>query len=202
MKMGQKEFLAISCTTCHEIWLLDVLSGEVASAFHDPSYSPSKMCLGDEGQMFAVNFAPGCPVVELDCSSQKFKVTKLIWTDMAGFFGLCSVPKHRCVMISDSKLLRALSCDSVGKMWELQKEVEGTKFAPTDMAYAAERDSLLVGSGPHVMELNPADGSLRQVVDLRPHLQTIGKFCLWKRQLIVLHVSAQDKVSISHFILR
>ncbi len=95
-------------------------------------------------------------------------------------------------------MLRAVSCDTEKKAWELEGDVQGEQCCPGGMVYSPAHQALLVADGcnSRVLVVNPGDGSVRQVVQLGAEISATWERRLLNNQLVVNNTDFhKEKVS-------
>ena len=174
-----QEFLAIACIYCKKIKLYNMKTGEITTAFHDPSYYLGRMCQGDTGHIYVVHYVKG----------------------MERYHSICYIPTHRLIAVSncDLGIVRAVSCDTEKVMWQLIGSVDGVECQPHGMMYSPQYDTLLVSGGINyrVLVLNSHDGSVRQVVPLSDDM-CVSELCLHEKQVVMQH-NVHNKEKVSYF---
>ncbi len=100
-------------------------------------------------------------------------------------------------------LVRAVSCDTDEKAWELSGKIQGLPCEPHGVVYSPNLHALLVadGNNTRVLVVNPDNGSIRQVVQLHADVGMVSELCLHNQQLIVRH-SAGKKEKVSFYVLQ
>ncbi len=193
VRIGNQELLAVSCSWCEVIRLLNLQRGEFSTAFQENRYYPRNMCGGDEGQIFVrcrdkeKNFYV---ILLLDCSSTEFSIVRSITLNKEYLCLEFYIPRHRLLAAHDASLLKAVCCEDGRMVWGLELNFE---FPHAE--YSPQCDALLVSSWQQHQEVgvvNAADGVLRQTLQLPKDVQWLHDTRLHKDQLIVLYESAAD----------
>ncbi len=141
-------------------------------------------------QIYALDQVYGrMPILRLNSSQPQFSQEKTIHSGMKLPFAICYIPSHKLIVMSDAEMLRAVSCDTEKKVWELEGDVQGEQCCPGGMVYSPAHQALLVADGVNhrVLVVNPGDGSVRQVVQLGADMGYVWDLCLHNQQLVVHH---------------
>ena len=198
----QQQLLAVSYFDCEKIRLYNMKTREITTAFHDPRYYPGCMCQGEADQIYVVHSVKGrFPILQLNCSQPQFTLEKTIQSQMEKYYAFCYIPSHRLIVVSDLNLVRAVSCDTEEKVWELKGEVQDTQCNPFGMVYSPDHQALLVADGRNsrVLVVNPGDGSVRQVVQLGADVGCVSELCLHNQLLVVHHTDDGHTHKVSFF---
>ena len=155
--------------------------------------------------MFVAESVKGTPVLQLNCSEPQLTLEKTLQTAMETHYPICNIPSHRLLVISDHApgMVRAVSSCTKRKVWEVQGDVEGVLCCPNGMVYSPDHQALFVADGGNhrVLVVNPADGLVRQVVQLSADMGDIWDMCLYNQQVVVHHGGSHLGVKVSYFSL-
>ena len=197
----KKQLLAVSCWECKNINLHNMQTRETTTAFQDPRYFPGPMTQGDEGQIYVVHMVRGPRLIlQLNCAQQQFTLQKTIQSGMERCFDVGYIPSHQLVIVSSIVLgvVRAVSCDTGEKVWEVRGEIQGEKCESHGIVYSPGHQAFLVADGKNtrILVLNPVDKTVRQVVKLS-EVGIVWELCLHNQQLVVHHGNEiiGDKIS-------
>ena len=97
------------------------------------------MCQGEADQIYVVHSVKGIPILQLNCSQPQFILEKTIQSGMETWYDICYIPSHRLIAVSDNapdNIVRAMSCDTEERVWELKGEVQDTQCNPHEMVYS------------------------------------------------------------------
>ena len=193
-----REHLAISCSSCKDIKLLDMETLEVTTAFSD-DIEVGKMCRG--WHKLFVEVPSG--FLELDCSSTKFTKIREIKSGKAGPPDGSDIhyipPPHKMVVFtwmperysSAGGAIHASSIDEPNKTtWHFSdKEVDGKMIAPKCVLYSSRHDALIVLDRENrtVWVLNPGTGEVLQDIEIEINYDFDGRLkgFLWGSQLVI-----------------
>ena len=199
LTVQQQQLLAVSCSCCKKIRLYNMKTREITTAFQHDRYLFHGMCQGEADQIYVSKSVKGHFLIpQLNCSRLKFTVEKTIQSQMNRFHDICYIPSNRLIVVSDSFMLRAVSCDTEERVWEIKGEVQDAQCCPGGMVYSPAHQALLVADGcnSRVLVVNPGDGSVRQVVQLGAEISATWEQRLFNNQLVVNHTDFhKEKVS-------
>ncbi len=185
ISIGSLERLAVSCSGCRLITLLNLETGHSSTAFNLGMVSPTAMCLGEAGQMFVAGLRN---IIQLSCSTEMFQLLQVIpkpqraWT-------MTYVPEHRLIAFGcRSKEIHAISVDTKEALWKCNSGEANS------LVYPAELGALLAGDSAtnNIQVFNAADGTC--IWKFRsPGLKVtrMGNLCVSKGQLM-LHCTESD----------
>ena len=180
--INNKELLAVSCTACFKIYILNLETEQVVEAFKGEWVE--YMCHGRKGRMFVES--SGDTVMELDCSLSRFTSKNTIHIGLEYCWSLCYLSTHNCLVVSNRVEIRAVSCWDSSLVWRVQGEVEGKKINPC--ALLLFRDSVLVADrdNERIIVVDPSDGSYIKTIQT-PGVGTIRRLGLYNTQIVMLN---------------
>ncbi len=130
-------------------------------------------------------------ILQLNCSHVPFTINEILESGVDKYFGICYIPSHRLIVVSDHtpSVVRAMSCDTGEKVWELPGEVHSVSCEPCGMVYCPKHHALLVADGGNhqILVVAPSNGSVRQVMQLSSYLGVTIELCLHQEKVILLH---------------
>lgn len=178
MKVNVKELLAVACSVCQSIKLLNLATQEVSVAFRNDNHSPGEMCLGDKAEMFVSN-PKG--ILHLNCSSEEFKILQVIST------------KTQCfTYISEQKLLAVLHGPISKGMAAISTETSEATWLtfvcgwPMSVAYFKGLNVLFAATQDGLVAFNGEDGSWQPLGGVKKEVgDNVYKLCVDGDRLIV-----------------
>ena len=192
----KKELLAVSCSRCHMIRLLDTESNAVAVGFLHGKCNPGSMCKGEGTTLHALHLVNNHPisVIELESGGVPFKgPKKKIYSGLATSYGVCYIPHpYKLLVFTLNKnpgMIRAVSAEMGQKVWEIEEKVDEKECHPHGMQFSQHHQVLLVADGVNcrILVLHPKNGSHLQTIQLKPETYAIVHLHLSQDKLIVLH---------------
>ncbi len=204
VKIGNQELLAVSCSGCEVIQLLDLETGESTTAFEHPQFRPGYMCKGERGQMFVDTFEKEMQkdvVLLLDCSTAEFRVMKCIIADELSDLE-CYMPKHKLLVTCGDNQVDAISSEDGKRDWNLKLDC----YIPC-AKYSAELDAVFVGSykNQEVHVVNASDGVLRETIQLPEEVGWVRNMRFHNGQLILYfghEAENEENVKFGYFSLQ
>ena len=184
-----KELLAVLCTVCNDIKLVDIEIKQVTSVYKSPVDKLIGMCRGPDGGLFVMSYSGN--ILQLSSSN---KVTNTF--DLSSFITmpflslvfnvdkLCHLPTpHNTLVVTDLSNMRAVSLQAGHQVW--RQSCEG--FIPNCLLFILQQDVLLVSNmfDPQVRVLNPSDGSILQIIEV-PNINRIYTMCLCNDQIVMI----------------
>ena len=125
LPVGWKEYLAVSCSECKDIKLLDLTTEKTTVAF---SGKPVGVMCGGWHKLF-VHVVGEDQVLQLDCSTNTFIQTKKIKTGTCGLYDICFIPRPiRFIVACGEKEVKAVYSDTgkksscFSKNWTLHND--------------------------------------------------------------------------------
>ncbi len=201
IKVGNKELLAVSCGPCGSICLLNLETEEVSVVFKHPDCNPTEMCGGEAGEMFTLT-ADRSAILQLDCSTEQFKLLQIIKADMGQGSRISYIPGHKLIAVSwssfNSSGTQAISVESTKMAWEMNVNPFGSDYMPSSVVHCAQFDVLFAAQQKAIALLNAKDGSLTEVVHLPEVMGSVTNLCIHDDQLIVV-CSSGGSVRVSYF---
>ena len=183
LEIPGKEYLAISCSDCRDIKLMDLNTNDVTKAYGGEKWLV-KMCEGEGNTLYVE--ASHDQVLELDCTHPVFSKLKTINTRMDGYFkGMTYVPSpHRLLIASNGQKVVAISCETNRTAWRRQKASFDSN--PRGLFYSKTHHTILAADGKHsrILVLDPGTGNTLQTIDL-PGMGTIKDLSFSGDQLVV-----------------
>ncbi len=183
MKVGGKELLAVSCSKCRSISLLNLVTGDISKAFSHPKHNPRIMCQGKPGQMFC-STTDRSVILQLDCSSQNMELVQVIKRPMGLIRALTYIPEHKLLTVSwpsdesNTAAKKAISVDTKKTVWK-------AKGKPADsLAYCAMLEVLFAAISDRIVVLDVKNGSEKEVLPLPGDVGAIRDLCIHGDQLI------------------
>ena len=182
--ISEIEYLAISCSECRDIKLLDLQTMNVIKAFSGET-ELMKMCEGEGNTIYVEVFAG--QILELDCKRTVFNTTKIINTGIEGNLkGLCYVPSpYRLLDVSsDFKAVAAISLATDVMVWERDQGFFDSD--PYGLYYSMQHRAIFLaeGSFSRILVLDPGTGSTVQRINL-PGKGVIKALGFYNDQLVV-----------------
>ena len=177
MQILWREYLVISCSSCRDIKLVNLVTLDISTAFSDDQ-PLGKVCKG--WHKLYVEVPSG--YLELDCSSTKFTKIRQIKSGKGGYTylrDLWHIPSpHNMIMVF--KILHgnslpggAIHTTYLGELsktiWHLcDKHVDGKSITPRSVVYSSRHNVLLVVDkiNQTVWVLNPSTGNVLQNIDV------------------------------------
>ena len=172
---------------------------------HLSGAAPEEMCHGEKGRIYVVSMTENCPVLQLDCNSVPFTVTKKIITRLENYNDVFYIPSTKAIAISHhpASLVRVFSIDTKEKNWETKGEVDGNFWRPSCMAHAQKFERLIVNDRSRLIVLDPRDGSHLQTLPLPETVYSVRDVCLQGEDVIVLlhaeEATNNKKLHVSYF---
>ena len=168
--------------------------------------APEEMCHGEKGRIYVVSMVENCPVLQLDCTTVPFNVTKKISTGMENYNDVFFVPSQKAIVICFHRLstLRAISTETKKILWETEAEVDGVTWQPSEIAHAQKLQRLIINDAKkqRLIVLDPRDGSHLQTLELG-NVGKVQDMCLQGDDKIVLlhayETSNNKKLCVSFF---
>ena len=165
------------------------------------------MCHGEKGQIYVVSMVENCPVLQLDCTSVPFTVTKKISTGLENYNDVFYIPSRKAIAISHhpASLVRVLSTETKEKIWETKGEVDGDTWRPSCMTHALKLQRLIITDlkERRLIVLDPRDGSHLQTVPIPETVYSVRDMCLQGEDVIVLlhaeEATNNKKLHVSYF---
>ena len=180
---------------------------QVVTAVHLLGAAPEEMCHGEKGRIYVVSMVENCPVLQLDCTSVPFTVTKKISTGLENYNDVFYIPSTKAIAISHhpASLVRVFSTDTKEKIWETKGEVDGDIWRPSCMTHAQKLQRLIITDlkERRLIVLDPRDGSYLQTLPLPETVYSVRDMCLQGEDVIVLlhaeEASNNKKLHVSYF---
>ena len=203
----KKELLAVSCSRCHMIRLLDTESEGVTVAFLHGKCNPGSMSKGDGTALYALHLVNNQPtsVIELESRAVPFKgPKKKIYSGLATSYSVCYIPHpYKLLVFTFNKnpgIIRAVSTETGQKVWQIEGKVDEKECHPHGMQFSQHHQVLLVADGINcrILVLHPKNGSHLQTIQLKPEMYAIVHLHLNQDKLIVHH-AAERKEKVSFF---
>ena len=180
------EYLAISCSECRDIKLLDLETMKVIKAYSGEK-GVMRMCQGEGNTLYVE--ACNDQVLELDCTHTTFTKRKMFNRTIHGYFkGMCYVPSPcRLLIGSNGEEIVAIDCDTYRRAW---KRIKISQTDPRGLFYSKIHDAILVADGywSNVTVLEPDTFQTRQKLEF-PEMGTFRNLFLHGNQLILRHNS-------------
>ena len=202
----KKELLAVSCSRCHMIRLLETESKVVTVAFLHGKCNPGSICT--EGTtLYALHLVNDqhTSVIELESGGVPFKgPKKKIYSGLATSYSICYIPHpYKLLVFTLNKnpgRIRAVSAETEQKVWQVEGKVAEKACHPHGMQFSQHHQVLLVADGINcrILVLHPKDGSPLQTIQLKPEMHAIVHLHLNHEELIVHH-TADRKENVSLF---
>ena len=175
-----EEKLAVSCSECRDIKLLDLRTEEVTTAFCS-KLNVLVMCYGERKTLY-VHCVDDGSVLELDYSTPSFKITRTLNSGLFFCNEICYLPApYRALAFTNNlaEIIRAVSILRNEIMWNVTGEVNGLEMQPHGLLFSP-RHGLLASdrNNSRVIVCNPNEGS---------HLQTVNQSGLGEIYSIFLH---------------
>ena len=191
------ELLAISCSECRDIKLLNLDSQDVNNAYSGGEWV-IRMCEG-EGNTLYVEIFHG-QILELDCTHTVFSKRKIINTQIEGHLkGICYAPSpHKLLVASTGKKVVAIACDSGKMVWKRKcRSLYHAHYDPHDphgLAYSKIHNAILLVDGftSRILVLEPPTGYTKQIIDL-PGMGHFRNLYLNGNQLVLRHNNFRKK---------
>ena len=187
------EQLAILCSHCDDIKLLDLKTHKVTIAFKIDV--PGIVCTGDQNRLYVISKKPKdwyqIGIAELDCSEIPFKRLGFYPLKGIDYKRLCYTPSPYKVLIAGDKYRTdAISCEKNETVWTLENHQDYPKkrLEPQGVAFSVRYSALFLcdGSNKRILVLDPKDGSHLQTLDL-PDMGFIYDLCPHDGKFIMLH---------------
>ena len=166
---------------------------------------PEEMCHGEKGRIYVVSMVDNCPVIQLDCTSVPFTVTKKISTGLENYNDVFYIPSHKAITICHHRvsMLRTISTESKKILWETKGAVDGARWQPSVITHAQKYERLIVNDGGRLIVLDPRDGSHLQTLPLPETVYSVRDMCLQGEDVIVLlhaeEATNTNKLHVSYF---
>ncbi len=221
--LGGIELVAVACEECSDIKLIQLPSAHSDEAeqgterdsssweeefpqptarFASPKFSPSNICTGESERLLVFSRRGSHPVVlELDCSSGNvLEFAKPVEVGMKVTRGFCyAFTEKRLAVLSDTNIIRAVSCDTGDTVWEVKGEMDRAECNPTGLAFCDSTKTLYScdGYNHRVLVLDSTDGKHVQTISLPKDLGQIKELCFCAEdRFVVRHwASGEDRVS-------
>ena len=203
------DLLAVSCSACGSIRLLDIETKTVVRAFHDLMYRPSVMCLGELEQLIVANTRPPSCILVFRCNDEEFHIEREIadFERSEPVKSICYIPDpRRLIAICRGTFIYALLFDHnhTCGAWNYRHEEE-YNWGPlkpvhlSDMVYSYKLKGLLVNAIRSIHVLNPGDGTLRQIIalctlDPSPEMPRDSDYCYFPAE----HVDQENQIVPMH----
>lgn len=157
-----RELLAVSCSHCRDIKLVDLQTGEKSVAYrYKDKQKPEAMCEGEPGRLWVLENGA---VIELNCTDKVFCETG----DVFNANLVCYV-RSICYLAAPHDVLVVSTYDHVrayrrsGKpVWKMPSHHEDVKVDPEGLAFSVQHQVLLLADGKNrrLLQLDPRDGSI------------------------------------------
>ena len=199
------EVLAVSCSDCHAIRLINVSKRKVMVAFQNEKYNPGVMCFLEDSSLFAVHAVKGKKsIIRLDCTKPKFSIQKVYRTALDSCFVLAYIPGGDIIVMSDPRagVVNGISPTSGDIVWEAKAQAGEAQCQVVSIVFCEKYNVVLacdVGN-KRVLILDPKNGSLIQPVSLPEEIGVVYDMCLIDNQVIIFH-ERFDKMVVSFFVL-
>ena len=192
-----KELLAVLCSMCTNIKLVDDETKQAALVFKFPTKeSPWSMCPGPDGGLFVAFHTK--KIQQLDSSfniANTFNVGK--WSPI-GIKNYCSVDyniftitpvhylpaPHDTLVINKKSEVRCISLQRGHHVWRWKcKEYK----QPNNMLFCQQQDLLLLSEwfGCQIRILNLSNGVILQTIEI-PNIYSIHRMCLYNDQILMI----------------
>ncbi len=205
-RIAGKEQVAVACTACRDIKLVNLQRNEAVVAFSTGfRFPPARMCTGEGATVLVYSLHQG-EVMQLNVSRDAFTGPALTQSSgMSGWcHGMCYVPEPiNAVVLSDGLSIKTVALSDGETLWEVTGVVDGEEVCPWGLFYSAKHRAVLVcdGGNPRVLVLDPRDGSHHQTLELPDNLGEILDMCLHLDQVILQH-RTQSKEKLSFFSIK
>ena len=196
-----KELLAVLCTKCRDIKLIDMETKQVTPVYQFPSDSLFDMYSGPNGGLFIASGTGNIQQLNSSFSViNTFNVGE--WSPIGTVYYrgvnytvlplslLCHLPApHNTLVVNNGSELRAVSLPDRRPVWS--QKCEG--FKPYCLLFYPQQDVLLVSVWvkPEVRVLNPSDGSILQTIEI-PDIYRIESMCLCNDQIVMDQWAEKD----------
>ncbi len=190
IRVASKELLAVSCSRCCLIRLVNMETAQVSTAFKLGDVHPTAMCEGEAGEMFVAGHSV---ILHLNCSTEELQLLQMIPVSPAEkeITAMSYIPRQRLITVGcesedSSPSFQAISVDTKETVWK------GEGGGVSSLVYSAELDVLFaVDSGTNiVLAFNAKDGAMKFRSPELP-IKWLGNLCLNRNQLM-LHCIGQD----------
>ena len=201
----ENEVLAVSCSDCHAIRLLNVRERKVMVAFQNEKYNPGVMCFVENACLYFVHAVKGKKsLVRLDCSKPRFSIQKVYRTTLEGCYALAYIHED-IIAMSDPRagIVNAISSASGDVLWQIKASVGEAQYRVVSIEICNKNNVLLaceVGS-KNVLILDPKNGSLIQKILLPEETGVVYDMCLFRNRVLVFQ-ELYDKLVVSSFELK
>ena len=188
--INEQEHVAVSCSVCKAIHLIDIDTEQIREAFSGERME--HMCHGEEGKMFVTSSVD--KVLELDCSCSRFTRKSTISTGLNSCFGLCYIPGLDYLITSGFGKIHTVSCRNNSVVWRVEGVIEGKTIDPEGILLY--NDLILVADGVNrrILVLDLKDGSCIQSID-QIGLNHVHHLFSHQDQLVVCHAFIGAKIS-------
>ena len=183
------------------------ISLQVLTVMNLSGAAPEEMCHGEKGQIYVVSMVDNCPVLQLDCTTVPFTVTKKIITGLENYNDVFFLPSQKAITICHHRIstLRAISTETKKILWETEGEIDGATWQPSEIAHAQKLQRLIINDANEhrLIVLDPRDGSHLQTLQLPENVYSVQDMCLQgDDEIVLLHAdktSNNKKLHVSYF---
>ena len=193
----KQEYLAVACSPCHDIKLIDLKTKKVFSEVYKKTHPIQSMCPGAEPGRLFIHCVRD--ILELDCSGLYFKEMNQIPASINVCRNLCYVPSPYNLIVAidgNCREITAISTRSKETVWAVD-EIEGKELyiAVRAIVFSPIHNAILVGGLEKIFILSPVDGSHVQTIPLKG-MGGIFDMCFLKNRMFVIHGSpTESKIS-------
>ena len=185
----------MACSCCNDIKLVNPQTGQATVAYENRERKPLCLCLGEPGRLWVYSHFSD-QFIELNCKSSILTETEKCTTASRSAqyvfgFGIHYLP-YRALVCSgyNKQVIYAQSTETGAVLWKLEGEVAGREINPKGLLLTPDHQAVLCADqwNHRILVLNPADGSVLQIIQLPEELAGPRDLFWSNDQLILIHL--------------
>ncbi len=197
-----QELIVVACEDCKDIKLIHPQTGKATIAYENRHNPPDYLCQGEPGRLWVYS-GNDHQLIELNYEKKIFTETGKRFTAVVRVRWLQYLHGFREALLHAGEHygVYAQSTQDGSMLWRLEGQVDGRKIDPYRLLLTPDHQAVLCAdpSNNRILVLNPADGSVLQIIQLPDEVGYPYDLNWCRDQLVLSSLECIDQYGLSFF---